>query len=82
MELERRATSNKQAHYMADLGMSWMRQKQRGAAGEQKRRQGGGGLKIIRLLPLGLNKNTEKSGRSAFNSESSTTSKHEINGLD
>ena len=83
MELERTATSNKQTHYMADLGMSWMRQIQREAAGEQKRRQGrGGGLKIIRLLPLGLNKNTEKSGRSAFRAESSTTtSKHKIAGL-
>ena len=59
-----------------------MRQKQREAAGEQKRRQAGGGdLKIIRLLPLGLNKNTEKSGRSAFRAESSTTSKHKIAGL-
>ena len=48
-------------------------------AREQKRRQGrGGGLKIIRLLPLGLNKNTEKSGRSAFRAESNTTSKHKL----
>ena len=49
--------------------------------GAEKKAGPGAPLKIIRLLPLGLNKNTEKSGRSAFRAESSTTSKHKIAGL-
>ena len=55
--------------------------KTKGSSRGAEKKAGPGGLKIIRLLPLGLNKNTEKSGRSAFRAESSTTSKHKIAGL-
>ena len=84
MELERRATSNKQqaSTLYGRFGHVLDEAKTKGSSrGAEKKAGPGAPLKIIRLLPLGLNKNTEKSGRSAFNSESSTTSKHKIAGL-